>query len=99
MIALTPQLGELVTKTAQVPDLETAVWKVLSEYLELKTSVLQNQIAQFEQKWGVSFEEFARQCRDDSLGVDPYSWEVEQDYWTWEQTVTLLDHYQTLDAS
>jgi len=47
MIALTPQLGELVTKTAQVPDLETAVWKVLSEYLELKTSVLQNQIAQF----------------------------------------------------
>ncbi|HEY85054.1 MAG TPA: hypothetical protein G4N96_08105 [Chloroflexi bacterium] len=99
MIALTPQLGELVTKTAQVPDLETAVWKVLSEYLELKTKALQAQIAQFEQKWDVSFDGFARKCQDNSLGVDPYSREVEQDYWAWEQSVTLLKHYQTLEAS
>jgi len=98
MVTLSPRLGGFLTKAAQTPDLETALWKVLLEYVELKREALREQVAQFEGKWEMSFEEFSRQCREGSLQADPYSWEVEQDFWAWEQAVTLLRHYETLEA-
>jgi len=96
MVTVSPRLGEFLTKATQTPDLETALWKVLSEYVELKSKALREQIAQFEQKWGMSFEEFSRRCQEGTLQTDPYSWEVEQDSWAWEKAVTLLRHYETL---
>jgi len=44
----------------------------------------------------MSFEEFSRRCKEGTLGVDPYSWEVERDFWEWERAETLLKHYETL---
>ena len=44
----------------------------------------------------MSFVEFQRNCQDGTLDKDSYSWDVEQNYWEWEQAVTLLDHYQSL---
>ena len=70
--------------------------KVLSEYIELKIESLEAQIAHFEQKWGMSFEEFARRSQEGTLGEDPYSWDVEQDFWTWEKAITLFEHYTDL---
>jgi hypothetical protein len=96
MVALSPRLGEFLTKATQTPDLETALWKVLLEYVELKSKALKEQIVQFESKWGMSFEEFSQRCREGTLQADPYSWEVEQDFWAWEKAVTLLRHYETL---
>ena len=98
MVTLSPQLGVFLTKATQTPDLETALWKVLLEYVELKREALREQITQFEGKWEMSFEEFSRLCREGALQADPYSWEVEQDFWAWEQAVTLLRHYETLGA-
>ena len=96
MVALSPRLGEFLTKAAQVPDLETALWKVLLEYVDLKRKALEEEIAQFERKWGMTFEEFSQRCREGSLSEDAYSWEVEQDFWAWESAVTLLQHYSSL---
>ena len=96
MIAVPPRLGEFLTRTAQTPDLESALWKILSEYVDMKIEVLNDKINQFEQKWGMSFVEFQRNCQDGTLDKDSYSWDVEQNYWEWEQAVTLLDHYQSL---
>ncbi len=96
MVTLSPRLGELLTKATQTPDLETALWKVLSEYVELKVVALKQQIARFEHKWGMSFEEFSQRCREGTLETDPYSWEAEQDFWAWEKAVTLLHHYEAL---
>ena len=96
MIAVSPRLGELLIKVAQTPDLEAALWKVVNEYIELKINSLKEQVKRFEQKWGMSFEEFSRRCKDGSLDVDPYSWEVERDFWEWERAETLLRHYETL---
>jgi len=62
----------------------------------LKTSALRESIARFEQKWGMSFEEFSQHCRDGTLDSDAYSWEVEQDFWSWEQATTLLKQYEAL---
>lgn len=97
MLAISPKLSQLLTRATQTPDLETALWKVLSEYIELKTEQLNQAIARFEEKWGMSFDEFARRSAAGKLAKDTYSWEVEQDFWQWEQAVTLLEHYQTLN--
>jgi hypothetical protein len=57
---------------------------------------LKASIAQFEEKWGMSFAEFSQRCRDNTLDGDAYSWEIEQEFWDWEQAVTLLEHYKSL---
>jgi hypothetical protein len=71
MVTLSPRLGGFLTKATQTPDLETALWKVLLEYVELKREALQEQVAQFEGKWGMSFGEFSRRCQEGSLQADP----------------------------
>jgi hypothetical protein len=96
MLAISPRLGELLTRATQTPDFETAVWKMFSEYVELKLSALEDTIAAFEQKWGKSFDEFSRKSKEGSLPKDLYSWEIEKDFWEWEQAVTLKHHYETL---
>ena len=50
MVTLSPRLGELLTKATQTSDIEAALWKVLSEYLALKSNRLSERIAEFEQK-------------------------------------------------
>jgi hypothetical protein len=44
----------------------------------------------------MSFAEFSQRCRDNTLDGDAYSWEIEQEFWDWEQAVTLLEHYKSL---
>ncbi len=96
MLTISPKLGELLTRATQTPDLEAALWKVLSEYVAMKIAALKETIAGFEHKWGMPFEEFSRRGREGTLNHDAYSWDVEQDFWAWEQAVTLLEHYQAL---
>jgi len=98
MLAISPRLGELLTRATQTPDFETALWKMFSEYVELKLAVLDETISSFEKKWGMSFDVFSRKSKDGSLQQDPYSWDVEQDYWAWEEAVTLKHHYETLQS-
>ena len=96
MVTFSPRLGEFLMKATQTPDMETALWKVLSEYLDLKFDKLSERIAEFEQKWGMSFEEFSRRCKEKSLEEDVYSYKVEKDFWEWEKVVTLRRHYGAL---
>jgi len=60
----------------------------------MKLEALDREIAGFEAKWQMSFAQFVSMCRDDALGPDIYSYDVEQDYWTWERAVTLKRHYE-----
>lgn len=97
-MTLSPQTGLLLTKITDTPDLETALWRVLHDYTGLKTEQLRQQVGAFESKWGMTFEEFARRCESASLGQDPYAYDVESDFWDWEKAVTLLEHYEALQA-
>jgi len=96
MIAVSPKLGEFLTKATQTSDLETAFWRVFNEYVAMKMAALRETTNGYERKWGMTFDEFAQQCRDGKLKENAYSWDVEQDYWGWEQAVTLLRHYDSL---
>jgi hypothetical protein len=97
-MSLSPQAGLLLTKITDTPDLESALWRVLRDYTELKTQQLKQQIEAFESRWGMTFEEFSRRCEDKTLEQDPYGYEVESDYWDWEKAVTLLNHYEALQV-
>ncbi len=97
-MTLSPQAGLLLTKLTDTPDLETALWRVLHDYTGLKTQQLKQQIKAFELKRGMTFEEFSRQCERGTLKQDSYAYDVESDFWDWEKAVTLLSHYEALQA-
>lgn len=96
MISVSPKLGEFLTKVTQTPDLETAFWQIFNEYVTMKTAALREANNVYGRKWGMTFDEFTRRCQDGTLNQDAYSWDVEQDFWGWEQAVTLLRHYESL---
>ena len=98
MMTLSPQTSLLLTKITDTPDLETALWRVLHDYTGLKTQQLRQQIETLELKWGMTFDEFSRRCESENLDQDPYAYDVESDFWDWEKAVTLLRHYETLQA-
>ena len=97
-ITISPRVGVLLTQVTETPDLETALWRVLSEYIDLKTKFLRQRIQEFESKWGMTFEVFSERCEAGMLDQDPYAYEVESDFWEWEKAETLLRHYEALQA-
>ncbi len=97
-VRVPPRVGALLTQVTATPDLDIALWKVLSEYIDLKTERLEQSVDEFETKWGMPFAEFAERCAAGTLGQDPYAYQVESDYWDWEAAETLLQHYRGLQA-
>ena len=59
---------------------------------------LQGQIHQFETKWAMTFAEFSQCIEDKSTDVDIDAYEVEKDFWAWEEAITLLAYYRTSPA-
>jgi hypothetical protein len=96
MIAISPKLGEFLIKTTKAKDIDNAFQKVFTEYLELKLKDLQRITERFQDKWGIDFPEFKKRMRNNSLGKEAYSYDVEQDFWQWEEAETLKKHYETL---
>ena len=46
----------------------------------------------------MSFEEFCARSKDGRLGKDPFSYEVESDFWEWDRAETLRQQYAALKA-
>jgi hypothetical protein len=95
-IAVSPRIGALLTQVTETPDLETALWKVLFDYIGLKLGLLRQCVRAFESKWEMTFEEFSERCDAETLDQDAYAYDVESDFWEWEKAETLLQHYETL---
>lgn len=93
---VSPRLAEFLVKTTGAKDVDNAFQKVFSDYLELKLKSLQETIESFHSKWGMSFDEFKKKVKAGTLESDVYSFDVEQDFWRWEETETLKKHYETL---
>jgi len=64
----------------------------LGDYIDMKLVQLRQQVRAFESKWGMTFAEFSERCAANTLGQDPYAYDVESDFWEWEKAVTLLQH-------
>ena len=51
---------------------------LMGEMHLVSRDVLKERVSGFERKWRMSFEEFARQCKQGTLSADPYSWDAER---------------------
>lgn len=91
-----PRIGAFLSQVTETADLETALLKVLTDYVGLKIQSLKQRIRVFESEWEMTFEEFSKRVETKTLNRDPFSYEVESDFWEWEQAETLLKHYETL---
>ncbi len=94
MPTLSPDVGAHLLKATRSQDLDEAFEKVLSEYLELKIAALQKTTDRLEEKWGMEFSTFKQRLADDDLPANAYSYDVEQDFWEWEDAEHLKTHYQ-----
>jgi hypothetical protein len=94
MPTLSPDVGAHLLKATRSQDLDEAFEKVLSEYLELKIAALQETTDRLEEKWGMEFSTFKQRLADDDLPDDAYSYDVEKDFWEWEEAESLKTHYQ-----
>jgi len=97
-LSVPPRLGALLAEVADTADLETALVKVVRDYIELKLTFLDARAAEFEEKWRMGFAEFAAARDAGRLGVDAHAYPVESDFWEWEEAETLRQHYRALHA-
>ncbi len=96
MPVMSPKLGEVLVRATHSKDIDDALNKIFSEYLELKLKTLREAIEEFQKKWGMSFEEFKRHFKEGTLREDTYSFNTEKDYWQWEEAETLKKHYEEI---
>jgi len=98
MSVISPKVGEILVKTTHSKDLDDALHKIISEYLELKLNTLQGIIDGLRKKWDMTFEEFKERMKEGRLEKDSYSFDVEQDFWRWEEAETLKKHYEEIKS-
>jgi|SRR3990172_12348188 len=96
MPAVTPKLGEFLVKTTHSKNIDEALSKIFSDYLELKLKNLEEMAQALQKKWGMTFEEFMKRFREGTLEKNSFSFDVEQDFWQWEETETLRRHYEEM---
>ncbi|MBE0427827.1 MAG: hypothetical protein IBX72_14430 [Nitrospirae bacterium] len=96
MPAVSPRLGEFLIKTTGAKDIDHALKTVFTDYLDLKLQNLRETIKAFETKWGMDFNTFKQRMKDGSLEKNSYSFDVENDFWKWEEAETLKEHYEQL---
>lgn len=83
-------------KITHLPDIDAALKKVLTEYLDLKIADLRAKIKAYESKWKMTFAEFESACKNKALSADTYSYEVEKDFWEWEGMESLLKYHEEI---
>lgn len=98
MPALSPDIGAHLLKATRSQDLDEAFEKVFSEYLALKIAHLERTIDRMEEKWEMDFPTFKRRLAENNLPDEAYAYDVEQDFWKWEEAETLKAHYQEVQA-
>ncbi len=74
-------------------NLSEALSVLYPDYIKLKLYYLNNEKAQFETKWKMTFAAFEQFTQNNENGS---SYEIEQEYYEWEAIVTELEHYTNL---
>jgi hypothetical protein len=98
MPVMSPKLGEILVKATHSKDIDDALSRIFSEYLELKLNNLQKTIEEFETKWSLNFEDFKKNFKEKTLKEDSFSFSTEKDFWEWEEAETLKKHYEVIQS-
>jgi len=92
-LVLPSHIAGLIYSISRNADLEGALLKILFDYIDLKLKDINEKIRRFEEKYGMSYEEFKRRILDSD---ESYKYDVERDFWEWESLVTLKKYYEEL---
>ncbi len=90
---ISTHLTEKILKLTNAADLEQSLKMLLPEFLKLKIYFTKQQIAQYEMKWNMSYEEFEQKSTE---MPDSFTFEVEQEYYDWGEKVALVQHYKKM---
>jgi hypothetical protein len=93
-MAVGNMMSDVVKRTIEVfypvEDSKEALNKVVLEWLDSKTSKLEEKIMEFERKYGTEFTEF-----DDKIKREGVSFEEEDDWIDWGDYIELLESLKT----
>lgn len=90
---ISTQLIDNILKLTKTSDLEQSLKILLPEFIKLKIYFIKQQIAQYEMKWNMSYEEFEEKSTE---FPDGFTFEVEQEYYDWGEKVALVQHYKNM---
>lgn len=85
--AISKSTAKLLKDLTGEPRLDTAVKIAVKDSLIHRLEDIDPKIQEFEKKYGMGFEAFQEAWEKDEI-EDKYSYDVESDYWKWEELVT-----------
>ncbi len=86
-VVIPKPLQQLFIELTQEPRFDLALYLAARDLLRLRIEQVRAQKRSFEERYGMSFEDF-RQAWESGKLADRHSYEVERDYWEWEAAVT-----------
>ena len=95
------RIDTLLSNVTETPALATALLEALTKHIHSKTDSLRQRIQIFEAKWKMTFEEFQEfsvRAQAGTLVKNSHLYDIENDFEVWEQTITLLKHYESLQT-
>ena len=82
-MALSPSVVKLLLEITGSSDLNVAVKEISKDAIEHRLEKIESEIRKFEEKYGMTFEEFKRAWEKGEI-ENKHSYEVEKDFWEWE---------------
>ena len=79
--------AKLLKELTGEPRLDTAVRIAVKDSLIHRLEDIEPKIEKLEKKYGMDFESFRKAWGNDEI-EDKYSYDIESDYWKWEELVT-----------
>jgi hypothetical protein len=94
--ALKP-LHKILSRLTGQERFDMALHLATKDLLQLKMNEADHQLQEYENRYGMSFEEFRDAWENDNL-PDRHSYEIEKDYWEWEAAFTDRERLQEMIA-
>ena len=82
-MALSPSVVKFLLEITGSSDLNVAVKEISKDAIEHRLEKIESEIRKFEEKYGMTFEEFKRAWEEGKI-KNKHSYEVEKDFWEWE---------------
>lgn len=79
--------AKLLKDVTGEPRLDAAVRLTVKDALEHRLESVEDGLAELQGRYGMSFDEFSEKWESGDI-TDKYSYDVESDYWKWEELVT-----------
>lgn len=85
--AISPRTARLLKDLTGEVHLDAAVLTTLGDALEHRLESIEGELSKFEERYGMDWDRFREAWDADEID-DKHSFDVEKDYWRWEELVT-----------